>query len=561
MTLPALVVEIDFTNAPTSATRTWTDVSAYVRALGTSRGRQAERDQMQAGTASVTLDNLDARFNPDNSSGPYYGFLKPMRPIRVKAVWDPAYRNLLTANQSSLETDTSGWSATFSATITRSTAQAAAGVASLSIAAAGAGLSGAATPSGTSGIAVDPNGSYTALASFRAATNARTVALRIGWYTSAGSFISTTTETTGTDSTSAWTQLANSGTSPATAAYAQVEVYVESNGGAGEVHYIDKISFSDQSSTTWTLGGSYVTYPVFSGFVKSWPQEYPGSVDAVVTVDCVDAFRVLNNRRLQTSESSEATGTRIGNVLTDAGWPTGANHRDLDTGQSTVQAETLDESALFHCLLMADSEGGLFFIDSAGRAAFVDRLALLSRTLDTDLTWTDDGTGHSYQDVVLRPADDLTLWNSVSVTANALTTQTASDSTSITNHFERDLTIATALTTTNAMSDRAQYAVARYKDPATRVERIVLNGMGDTGSWPDILDREIGDLVVVVRTPPGGGDTIEQISVIEGIQLSAPQSAGRLDVTWNLSPADGQQDYLILDDATNGLLDSNRLGY
>jgi hypothetical protein len=40
------------------------------------------------------------------------------------------------------------------------------------------------------------------------------------------------------------------------------------------------------------------TATIFTGYVMGWPIEYPGMVDSVVSVHCVDAFRVLETSRL-----------------------------------------------------------------------------------------------------------------------------------------------------------------------------------------------------------------------------------------------------------------------
>lgn len=83
---PTLTVEIGFGDlvSPLSGV-TWTDVTEYVSSLGTRRGRDDELQQFQTGTASVTLDNRDGRFDPANTSSPYAPYVAPMRPIRIKA--------------------------------------------------------------------------------------------------------------------------------------------------------------------------------------------------------------------------------------------------------------------------------------------------------------------------------------------------------------------------------------------------------------------------------------------------------------------------------------------
>lgn len=87
MSMPVLTVQIALTVAPTDVA-TWTDVTAYVWSVATRRGRQMELDRIEAGTATITLDNRDRRFDPTFAAGPYYGQLLPMRRIRITAVWN-----------------------------------------------------------------------------------------------------------------------------------------------------------------------------------------------------------------------------------------------------------------------------------------------------------------------------------------------------------------------------------------------------------------------------------------------------------------------------------------
>lgn len=65
----------------------WTDVTAYVLTSPTisiQRGASSARGQVDVGTCSFTLLNTDRRFDPTHTTGPYYGFLKPGVPVRVR---------------------------------------------------------------------------------------------------------------------------------------------------------------------------------------------------------------------------------------------------------------------------------------------------------------------------------------------------------------------------------------------------------------------------------------------------------------------------------------------
>jgi hypothetical protein len=81
----AVQVLIAFTTPALSGTPSWADVTGDVLAFTTSRGRSDELAVIQPGTATIVLDNLSGDYEPDNTGGPYYGDLRPMRRVRISA--------------------------------------------------------------------------------------------------------------------------------------------------------------------------------------------------------------------------------------------------------------------------------------------------------------------------------------------------------------------------------------------------------------------------------------------------------------------------------------------
>lgn len=161
--------------------------------------------------------------------------------------------NAMSANMSSLETDTTGWVAVSNCAITRSTAQYLDGTASLRLQATAGGDMTASTTDATK-FAVTANTKFSATAVFKADSVARNTAVGIVWLNSAGSTISTAYGTNELDSSSTWNECVVTGIAPSTATHAKVIVKVIS-AGASEIHYIDKIAFHAGDSPFWTRGG------------------------------------------------------------------------------------------------------------------------------------------------------------------------------------------------------------------------------------------------------------------------------------------------------------------
>lgn len=61
------------------------DVTDYVIAINTDRGRNRELDRYNAGQLEVIFDNTQRVFDPENSSSPYFGQIVPHREIRVSS--------------------------------------------------------------------------------------------------------------------------------------------------------------------------------------------------------------------------------------------------------------------------------------------------------------------------------------------------------------------------------------------------------------------------------------------------------------------------------------------
>jgi hypothetical protein len=110
MSWPQIVIEVDFAHGPLTAlaSNTWTDITAYVISLSTRRGRSDALGRMEAGTATLTLDNSDRRFDPTFASGAYSPNVVPMKKIRVSAVYSAVTYRLFVGHVASWPPDWPG---------------------------------------------------------------------------------------------------------------------------------------------------------------------------------------------------------------------------------------------------------------------------------------------------------------------------------------------------------------------------------------------------------------------------------------------------------------------
>jgi hypothetical protein len=73
------------TLASTTTPEPTVDLTPNVRQISIRRGRNLMRDTYEAGTCTVRVLDPLSYFNPQNTSSPYYGFLTPLRKLRVSA--------------------------------------------------------------------------------------------------------------------------------------------------------------------------------------------------------------------------------------------------------------------------------------------------------------------------------------------------------------------------------------------------------------------------------------------------------------------------------------------
>lgn len=281
--------------------------------------------------------------------------------------------------------------------------------------------------------------------------------------------------------------------------------------------------------------------------------------DVALTADQVAAhYNAGANRWV-----GDTTGARIGRALDLAGWPTA--DRDLDTGRSTMGAygET-ETNALAIAQTAEETEGGALWQAPDGRITFRDRHAPIQDWNATvpQATFTDDGTASDPQHYTSLDLayDDSLIVNDAEVSWVGGTERSV-DQASIDDYTRSAVRIDTGLTTAPEARDRGDWLLARYAQPAVRPERVVLRPAADTRLWRHCLARRIGDRVTVRRLPQNTGDPIEFDATIESITHRIADGRNTWETEFGLSPTAVDLGWLVLDDTTDGLLDTGRLAY
>lgn len=299
-------------------------------------------------------------------------------------------------------------------------------------------------------------------------------------------------------------------------------------------------------------GGGATTYPVFQGFVESWPITFPGNVDNIVTVQLVDGFELLANNGAVVSGDFplQTTGQRITAVLLAAGFaPTDMS---IETGVATVAAVTLDNAnVLEHIQSMAHAEQGRFFVNRTGIFTFLERGPNPQPDFSTR-TWADDGSGMSYTDVT--PVFDKSLiLNDVRLTREGGTEQVVQDTASYRKYnWRTKVETGLPLSDDAQVLDLAQRYVERYHEPELRIEGLIDDAMQHR-FWERVLDRELGDLVKVVESQTG----VAQVSAVEGIHHDIGQDTWVVSLRVSPTVVDN---YARLDDPAFRLDDNFILG-
>jgi len=304
-------------------------------------------------------------------------------------------------------------------------------------------------------------------------------------------------------------------------------------------------------------------YPIFAGVVEDWDLDYSLDGDHKASVKVADGFVFLANQEIEPhTTSAQKTGARVEAILdrSEIDWPAG--RRNIDTGLFDLQADSIGgtsnprpENALKYLQKVDEAEQGALFMAADGRLTFRDRSTL---QILTTVVFADDGTGIPFTDIQASYGSE-ELRNRITITRLNGGTATATGTASVDAYGAIDFEIRDSLLATDTEAQSlADIILARYEEPLLRIDsvEVILNALSSTHT-NDVLSLELGDLVQVIYTPSGIGDTIDQFVRVDQIEHAIDAFEHRV----RLSFSQGETPALVLDSAEFGILDTNTLGY
>lgn len=587
---PYVQIEVAFASNPGSAP-VWTDISDYVRAFNTNRGRQRELDKFMAGRLQLVLANDDRRFDPLYTAGPYYPNVIPMRRVRVRATfggvtydlftgfvdsWGQTYQGPKEALADVAVTDafkflanlelpesvyeytldsagaTHWWRLGEAAGETTAIDRGSAPIDGTYLGTAAGGAAGitthdpdtAATLPGVAGSRIRAS----------AAGIARPMSVEFWMRTTtnpAGAYQAIFQQRAGAsgaifevglDNTNPGKLIAfdpasgfaANGTSNVNDGAAHHVVATVDATGIARLYVDGLLEGTGSASSIAQSGGGEVTI----GARNDGLQPHTGVVDevAMYPLELSAATIAAHNTTGRTPWRGDLTGARINRILDAAGWPTA--DRLIDAGQSTLQSADLGGNALEAIQKVAETEQGLLFIDAAGRVRFIDRLSVqIPPFINSQAIFGDSGAELDYEDIRIDPGSDQDVVNEARVSRLEGTVQVVGDAASEAKYLRRSRVVAGLLHQTDQNSlDLANFIIGRYAEPITRVAGMVVRPpLDEANLYPQVLGRDLGDRLTVRKRPQNLGSAIEQDAQVEGIR----HSVGNFDwqTSWNLSPA------------------------
>ena len=300
--------------------------------------------------------------------------------------------------------------------------------------------------------------------------------------------------------------------------------------------------------------------PIYTGFVEDWDLDYQNANQGRMFARCVDTFGTLANQQLNAfTPSAQTSGLRVNAVL-DRPEVAYQGARSIGTGTSTLGAYAVsqDTNVLNYLQQVNTSEQGYLYTSADGTLTFKGRSSVLNPVANA--SFTTNGTGIPYMSLVNQYGSEL-LYNYIVTQSPAGAAQTSSDATSISLYQAQNYNLLNLLnSTTTEVAGLGAYLLGKYRNPVVRFTGVSCELAALTSAqWATIFAIDLTSVVTVQKDYNTGTPLTEsQTLITSGIEHRIVP--GSHIVSYTFESTDGNQ-YLTLDDAIFGTLDSNLLSF
>lgn len=616
MTEPVFTVEVAFASDPFDTAPVWTDITAYVRGVDVSRGRQFELDLVEASVMTLEIEDEDRRFDPTNASSPYFPNVKPMRLVRYTVTHNAVTYRRFTGFIEGWPVRWEGGGDPGSSRFELRCTDLFKVLAQKKLRSPYADVILADAPvryfrfGDHGGLIVDETGSNqpygTAFFAQGAAGGDTDAAVLDG--NGAAKFIGSPNygvvlgKQPGLAEGSSlavefWVKFSSTATMEIVEVSDSFDLFVQCQAVAGQLIFNmrDKndtgIGWTIASGTTYNdnLWHHYVgqynsstnlmelyvdnvlkgtasptllrwrSASIILGAISGGGSYFTGGLDELAFYPVpLSASQRAAHIAARSLRDGELSGARVNYILDRVGWP--ALSRAVDAGNSalTPAAELEGQTALDALQAVAAAEGGMFFVAGDGTPIFLERRKRSITPRNTPQATFGDDTGEIDYELVELALDDQHILNDVRLTNPNRHAANVRDAASEATYGPRTLEQSLNIDDAGELTDRANFELSRYKDARMRCEAIAFGPVYDDTSWTSLLSRELSDRVRVRRRPPTG-PLIEREVFIE--QVTDSVVGGELRLGFQLSPAE-VFDFWVLGDVDRSKLgQTTRLGY
>jgi hypothetical protein len=241
-------------------------------------------------------------------------------------------------------------------------------------------------------------------------------------------------------------------------------------------------------------------YPLYYGFLEETKVDQGlGPTSTMTFVDGIAYIADAQAPALATAANAETAATRVGRMLTLAGW---GGSTSL-TGSVSLLKTVQNRSCMDLIYQAVDAIAGRFYISRSGVATLVPLADKFSRP--TQLLFTDTGASNTvgYMQLFTNPGTYFVVNQAVVNRGNANKQYTSQYNPSVSAYGIAKNPIDAPVSTDSNAQNLALYESRKLAEPLTYVERIDFNALavGTYGLlYPDFLSTELSDQVSVVRS-------------------------------------------------------------